>query len=123
TTDEDRQEIEARLGLRDEGMVVAEPFTQWVVEDRFSDGRPEWEKVGVQLVEDVHVFEKIKLRLLNGSHSTLAYTGYLSGFSYISEVMSEPAFVNMIKLYMAREAGETVTRSEEHTSELQSREN
>src|SRR5690554_202754 len=109
TTDEDRQEIEARLGLRDEGMVVAEPFTQWVVEDRFSDGRPEWEKVGVQLVEDVHVFEKIKLRLLNGSHSTLAYTGYLSGFSYISEVMSEPAFVNMIKLYMAREAGETVT--------------
>jgi fructuronate reductase len=109
TTDADRHEIEARLGLRDEAMVVAEPFSQWVIEDRFVDGRPAWEEVGAQLVEDVHVFEKIKLRLLNGSHSTLAYTGYLAGFDYISEVMAEPAFVNMIKLYMAREAGETVT--------------
>lgn len=108
TTDEDRREIEARLGFRDEAMVVAEPFSQWVIEDRFVDGRPQWEEVGAQLVDDVRVFEKIKLRLLNGSHSTLAYTGYLAGFNYISEVMSEPAFVNMIKLFMAREAGETV---------------
>ncbi|UUA71819.1 mannitol dehydrogenase family protein [Cellvibrio sp. QJXJ] len=109
TTDEDRREIEARLGLRDEGMVVCEPFSQWVVEDKFADGRPEWEKVGVLLVEDVRVFEKIKLRLLNGAHSTMAYTGYLSGFDYISEVMEQPAFVNLVKTYMAREAGETVT--------------
>lgn len=109
TTEQDRAEIEARLGLRDEAMVVAEPFTQWVIEDKFSDGRPAWEKVGAQLVEEVHVFEKIKLRLLNGAHSTLAYTGYLSGFDYISEVMSEPAFVNLVTLYMAREAGETIT--------------
>ncbi len=108
TTDDDRREIENRLGLRDEGMVVAEPFSQWVIEDKFSDGRPQWEKVGALLVKDVHVFEKIKLRLLNGAHSTMAYTGYLSGFNYISEVMEEPAFVNMIKLYMAREAGETL---------------
>ncbi|MDZ4260715.1 MAG: mannitol dehydrogenase family protein [Pseudomonadota bacterium] len=108
TTDEDRRDIEARLGLRDEGMVVCEPFTQWVVEDKFADGRPEWEKVGVLLVEDVRVFEKIKLRLLNGVHSTMAYTGYLSGFQYISEVMEQPAFVNLVKTYMAREAGETV---------------
>lgn len=108
TTDEDRRDIEARLGLRDEGMVVCEPFSQWVVEDKFADGRPEWEKVGVLLVEDVRVFEKIKLRLLNGAHSTMAYTGYLSGFDYISEVMEQPAFVNLVKTYMAREAGETV---------------
>ena len=108
TTDEDRRDIEARLGLRDEGMVVCEPFTQWVVEDKFADGRPEWDKVGVLLVEDVRIFEKIKLRLLNGAHSTMAYTGYLSGFQYISEVMEQPAFVNLVKTYMAREAGETV---------------
>jgi len=108
TTDQDRQDIEARLGVRDEGLVVAEPFTQWVIEDKFSDGRPQWEKVGALLVDDVRVFEKIKLRLLNGSHSIMAYTGYLSGFDYISEVMNEPAFVNMVKLYMAREAGETL---------------
>lgn len=109
TTDDDRRDIEARLGLRDEGMVVCEPFSQWVVEDKFADGRPEWDKVGVLLVEDVRVFEKIKLRLLNGAHSTMAYTGYLSGFDYISEVMEQPAFVNLVKTYMAREAGETVS--------------
>jgi fructuronate reductase len=108
TTDQDRQDVEARLGVRDEGVVVAEPFSQWVIEDKFSDGRPQWEKVGALLVDDVRIFEKIKLRLLNGAHSTMAYTGYLSGFDYISEVMSEPAFVNMVKLYMAREAGETL---------------
>lgn len=108
TTDDDRREIEARIGMRDEGVVIAEPFTQWVIEDKFSDGRPQWEKVGALLVNDVRVFEKIKLRLLNGSHSIMAYTGYLSGFDYISEVMSEPAFVNMVKTYMAREAGETI---------------
>ncbi|MGN0922345.1 MAG: mannitol dehydrogenase family protein [Cellvibrio sp.] len=108
TTDDDRREIEARLGLRDEGMVVCEPFTQWVVEDKFADGRPAWEKVGVLMTDDVEAFEKIKLRLLNGSHSTMAYTGYLSGFQYIAEVMQQPAFVNLIKTYMAREAGETV---------------
>lgn len=108
TTDQDRQDIEARLGLRDEGLVVAEPFTQWVIEDKFSDGRPQWEEVGALLVDDVRVFEKIKLRLLNGAHSTMAYSGYLSGFDYISEVMNEPAFVNMVKVYMAREAGETL---------------
>lgn len=108
TTDDDRRDIEARLGLRDEGVVIAEPFTQWVIEDKFSDGRPQWEKVGALLVDDVRVFEKIKLRLLNGAHSIMAYTGYLSGFDYISEVMNEPAFVNMVKTYMAREAGETI---------------
>lgn len=113
TTDDDRRDIENRLAIngesiRDEGMVVCEPFSQWVVEDKFADGRPEWEKVGVLLVKDVRVFEKIKLRLLNGAHSTMAYTGYLSGLQYISEVMEQPAFVNLVKTYMAREAGETV---------------
>lgn len=112
TTDDDRRDIEARLGVRDEGMVVCEPFSQWVVEDKFADGRPAWEKVGVLLVEDVRVFEKIKLRLLNGIHSTMAYTGYLSGFQYISEVMEQPAFVQLVKTYMAREAGETLSAPE-----------
>src|SRR5690606_34044402 len=112
TTDEDRKEIEARLGVRDEAMVVAEPFTQWVVEDHFSDGRPEWEKVGVQLVGEVHAFATITLRLLNAARSTLAYSGYLSGFNYINEVMNDPAFVNMITTYMAREAGETIAEPE-----------
>lgn len=109
TTEADKEDLEGRLGMRDEALVVAEPFSQWVIEDCFSDGRPQWEAVGAQLVDDVRIFEKIKLRLLNGAHSTLAYTGYLAGFTYISEVMEEPAFVNMITRYMAREAGETLT--------------
>ncbi len=108
TTDEDRAEAEAKLGLRDQGVVVAEPFSQWVIQDRFSDGRPQWEAVGALLVDDVRVFEKMKLRLLNGSHSTLAYCGYLSGFETISEVMNEPAFVKLITTFMNREAGETL---------------
>ncbi|RYY73679.1 MAG: mannitol dehydrogenase family protein [Gammaproteobacteria bacterium] len=108
TTEDDRREISARLGVRDEGLVVAEPFAQWIIENKFSDDRPQWEKAGALLVDDVRIFEKIKLRLLNGSHSIMAYTGYLSGFDYISEVMREPAFVNLIKTYMAREAGETI---------------
>jgi fructuronate reductase len=109
TTAADKDELEAHLGVRDEAMVVAEPFSQWVIEDSFADGRPQWEAVGAQLVDDVRIFEKIKLRLLNGAHSTLAYAGYLAGFQYISEVMNEPAFVNLITRYMAREAGETLT--------------
>ncbi len=112
TTEQDRADVEARIGLRDEAMVVCEPFTQWVIEDKFANGRPAWEKVGALLVKDVRVFEKIKLRLLNGAHSTMAYTGYLSGFEYIAQVMEQPAFVNMVKTYMAREAGETVVAPE-----------
>jgi fructuronate reductase len=112
TTDKDRSDIETRLGLRDEAMVVCEPFSQWVIEDCFADGRPAWEKVGVLLVKDVKIFEKIKLRLLNGAHSTMAYTGYLSGYPYISDVMAQPAFVNMIRTYMEHEAGATINAPE-----------
>lgn len=108
TTQEDRDQLADRLGLRDDGAVVAEPFSQWVIEDRFVDGRPEWEAVGAELVASVTDYENMKLRLLNGSHSTLAYAGYLAGFDYISEVMREPAFDKLITLFMAREAGETL---------------
>jgi fructuronate reductase len=108
TTDEDRNEIENQLGLRDEGMVICEPFSQWVIEDKFANARPAWEKVGALLVDDVRIFEKIKLRLLNGSHSLMAYTGYLAGFEYIYQVMQAPAFVNMVTRYMAEDAGVTI---------------
>lgn len=112
TTDEDRKHVEQYLGVRDEGAVLTEPFSQWVIEDKFADGRPEWEKVGAQLVDNVEIFETIKLRLLNGAHSLLAYSGYLAGFDYINEVMEEPAFVKMVATFHAREAGETITSPE-----------
>lgn len=112
TTESDRADLEAKVGYRDEGMVVAEPFTQWVIEDAFCSSRPQWESVGALLVKDVTAFEKMKLRLLNGSHSMLAYAGYLSGFETISDVMTEPAFVSLCKTFMDTEAGPTVKTPE-----------
>src|SRR5690606_9124119 len=100
TTEADRTALAEQLGLRDEGMVVAEPFSQWVIEDNFCSDRPQWDRVGALLTDNVQLFEKIKLRLLNGSHSTLAYCGYLAGFETVSDVMREPAFVNLCKTYM-----------------------
>ena len=72
TTDDDRAAISARLGLEDAAPVVTEPFTQWVIEDRFARGlRPDWSIAGAEFVSDVAPYENMKLRLLNGSHSTL----------------------------------------------------
>lgn len=83
-------EIAAALGgVRDECAIACEPFIQWVVEDNFIAGRPAWEQAGVQLVSDVLPFEHMKLRMLNGSHSFLAYLGYLGGYSYINECMAD----------------------------------
>ena len=67
TSESDRDEISARLGVRDEAMVVTEPFSQWVIEDDFVNGRPAWENVGAEMVEDVRPFEEMKLRMLNGT--------------------------------------------------------
>ena len=108
TTDEDRAAIEAQLGLQDEGGVVCEPFRQWVIEDSFTQGRPAWEDAGAQLVEDVAPFEDMKLRLLNGSHSMLAYLGYLAGYETVAETMANPAFETLVRRYMKEEAQPTL---------------
>jgi fructuronate reductase len=89
TTDADRETVAGLIGAEDAWPIMTEPFTQWVIEDHFPDGRPPFEKVGAQLVEDVEPFERMKLRMLNGSHSTMAYLGYLSGYEYISDVMGD----------------------------------
>lgn len=83
--------IAAELELRDFGAIITEPFIQWVIEDRFTMGRPAWEKAGAIMVEDVAPFEFMKLRLLNGPHSSLAYLGYLGGMEYVSDCMENPA--------------------------------
>jgi len=108
TTASDRDLVQAKLGLQDEGAVVAEPFSQWVVEDNFACGRPDWEKVGVMIVPDVRAYEAMKLRLLNGSHSLLAYCGYLSGCEYISDTMNKPALVSLVKRFMDDEVSSTL---------------
>ena len=90
TTDADRAEARAITGLDDAGLVVAEPFRQWVIEDVFAGPRPAWTLAGAQLTEDVTPFELMKLRLLNGSHSTLAYLGALRGHRTIADAVVDP---------------------------------
>ena len=100
TTDADRAMVEDQFGIRDAWPVISEPFRQWVIEDRFSNGRPPLEEVGVQIVPDVHPYETMKLCLLNGSHQAMAYLGYLAGYRYAHEVMADADFTRFIASMM-----------------------
>jgi len=91
-TAEDLQDAAEATGLYDAAPVSHEPFRQWVIEDRFVTARPDWEKASAQLVSDVAPYEHMKLRLLNGAHSALAYLGYLAGYETIPDVVADPAF-------------------------------
>jgi fructuronate reductase len=89
TTDADRSRIAQQLGVEDAWPVMTEPFRQWVIEDRFPGGRPAWEKFGVTMVGDVGPFEDMKLRLLNGAHSGIAYLGLLSGHATVDRAFAD----------------------------------
>lgn len=108
TTDADRDAAAEALGLRDEVPVPCEPFRQWVIEDRFPAGRPAWERVGAQLVDDVMPFELAKLRMLNGTHSTLAYLSMLAGFATIDEAISFAPLHALIHSMMTHEIAPTL---------------
>lgn len=97
------------LGVDDPAAVVCEAFSQWVVEDHFPQGRPDWEKEGVQMVADVAPFETMKLRMLNGSHSLLAYLGSLAGIHTVSDAMQQQVFTALLQRYMHSEAAATLT--------------
>jgi len=103
TTDVDRGIVSDLIGAEDAWPIMTEPFTQWVIEDHFPAGRPPFEGVGAQVVEDVEPFELMKLRMLNGSHSTLAYLGYLAGHQHVADAMGDPAFVRLIHGLMTEE--------------------
>ena len=100
TTEEDRARIAASLGVVDRWPIVTEPFSQWVIEDRFAAGRPGWEDAGAELVNNVEPYELMKLRLLNGAHSSLAYLGYLAGYETVSDVMAVPDFERFVRALM-----------------------
>lgn len=97
TTPDDVARLTARLGVEDQGMVKAEPFTQWVIEDWFAGERPDFAALGVQLTDAVEPWEDAKLRLLNGSHSAIAYLGALSGYEHVHEAVAVPAFQAFIE--------------------------
>ena len=103
TTQDDADAINARLGVVDAAPVTTEPFCQWVVEDRFCAGRPPWKDAGVTFVADVRPFEEMKLRLLNGSHSTLAYLGYLAGHETVAEAISDTRLYSLVHDMMTLE--------------------
>ncbi len=108
TTDADRRHVESALGMVDECPVMTESFSQWVIEDHFAAGRPSWEDGGATLVGDVAPFEKMKLRLLNGSHSTIAYLGCVAGYEFVHEVIAEPTLRALVRTMMDREITPTL---------------
>jgi len=108
TAPEDIERLAEEFGIEDGWPVVCEPFTQWVLEDRFTDGRPPLEDAGVQLVDDVVPYELMKLRLLNASHQALCYLGHLSGHRYAHEVCQDPLFVDFLLGYMEHEGSPTL---------------
>ena len=104
TTDADRDMVAARLGMRDACPVVAEPYFQWVIEDRFPTGRPEWERAGVVFAADVEPYEAMKLRLLNGAHTTIAAMGRISGHATVADANANPVIRAFIAAYWAEVA-------------------
>ncbi len=108
TTPEDIAMVRDELGIEDAWPVVCEPFTQWVLEDSFTLGRPPYDQVGVQLVDEVHPYELMKLRLLNASHQALCYFGYLAGYRLAHEAAQDPDFARFLLDYMRLEAVPTL---------------
>jgi mannitol 2-dehydrogenase len=104
TTDEDRRIAREQFGIADDWPVICEPFSQWVLEDAFSDGRPPLERAGVQITDDVEPYELMKLRLLNAGHQAIGYAGYLAGYRYAHEATHDPSFAELLRRYMYDEA-------------------
>jgi len=100
---EDADRINAECGIVDLLPIYAEDFAQWVVEDRFCNGRPPLEQVGVQMVDDVHPYELAKVRMLNASHSMLAYPGQLAGLRRVDEAMGEPLIRRLLERFMTED--------------------
>ncbi|MCI4665783.1 MAG: mannitol dehydrogenase family protein [Neomegalonema sp.] len=100
TTDALLRDVAQQTGWEDKAPVQTEAFSQWVVEDQFVQGRPEWEGAGVALVEDVSPYERMKLFMLNGAHSMLAYAGFMAGCAYVRDTMADAALHRLINRHM-----------------------
>lgn len=99
-TEDDKKRLNLASGIEDAAPVYCEDFIQWVVEDDFRAGRPAWEKVGVTFTDDVSAYEKMKLSLLNASHSMLAYPAFLAGYRQVVEAMNDERFVRYLREFM-----------------------
>ncbi len=99
-TDETRARARYLLGVEDALAIETEAFKQWVIEDRFVSGRPRWEAGGALFVENVEPYEKMKLRLLNGSHTLIAHLGLMHGLEYVRDVMAVPQLRSLVERHM-----------------------
>lgn len=95
-----RERVKAATGRDDPAALMGETFIQWVVEDHFVNGRPAWETVGVEMVKDVMPYEEAKIRLLNATHSCIAWAGTLRGYTYIHEGTLDPEIRQMAYDYV-----------------------
>jgi fructuronate reductase len=100
STDKTFADVRLLTGNDDPGAIETEPFSQWIIEDDFVAGRPGWEAGGALFVSDVAPYEKMKLRMLNGAHSMLAYSGFLAGHRYVRDVMDDPALAALVARHM-----------------------
>jgi mannitol 2-dehydrogenase len=114
TTDADRAWVRDTAGIDDGWPVVCESFRQWVVEDRFAAGRPQWEDVGVLFTDRVHDWELYKLRMLNASHSCMAYLSALAGVVYVDEAVAIPVVRRYLEVFLGTEAIPTLTEIPGH---------
>lgn len=108
TTDDVINVIKAKFQIDDAWPVVCEDYIQWVMEDHFCNDRPPFEDVDVQIVSDVDPYEKMKVRLLNGSHSALSYISYLMGYREVDKAMADPLIRNFVRSYMDHDVTPTV---------------
>lgn len=108
TTDDDRERISAQLGVIDAWPVVGEPFFDWVIEDRFAAGRPDWQHGGARFVADAKPFETLKLRMVNGSHSALAYLGAMAGWRTVDVAIAQPALRRYVDALLRDEVAPTL---------------
>jgi mannitol 2-dehydrogenase len=104
STEEQIRIVQESYGIVDACPVFCEPFTQWVIEDSFCNDRPQWEAVGVQMVDNVLPYEKMKIRLLNASHSLMGYLGYLAGYKFIFQIAQDAEFQQYVRDFMNEEA-------------------
>ena len=97
------ERVQAATGWTDHAPVMGESFIQWVIEDRFVAGRPDWERVGAEMVESVHAHEEAKIRVLNATHSCVAWAGSLRGLEFIHEDMAVPEIRRMAWDYVTHD--------------------
>ena len=117
TTDADRAAVAREIGCVDAWPIMTEPFTQWVIEDRFPIGRPAWERFGVTMVDDVGPFETMKLRMLNGAHSAIAYLGLLAGHATVDAAFADRTILDTVEGLWAEAATTLPAQSDLDASE------